>query len=366
MARMKKVVKVLKKERADALLVWNSEGGGQPATSWLSGFTGSSSLLLLTRTKRLLMTDGRYAAQSAREAKGYDIRTTSASRSALRLLEELFRRRAVTRVVFDGTITPYSAVEEARDALPGIAFLSRPRMLQELRIVKEKSERAFLAKAAAVACRAWKRLVPLIRVDMTEKELARRLEALCIEEGADTLAFPTIVASGKNGALPHAQATEKKIQKGELITIDFGVRRNGYVSDMTRTVAMGEISLRLRKMYEAVRVAQELGCGRARAGMAGQELDAVCRGYLTKKRYGKYFTHATGHGIGREVHELPIAAAGNAGENRLPPGSVITCEPGVYIPGVGGVRIEDTLALVKRGNVNLTGAVSKKLLALPC
>lgn len=364
--RMKCVLKILERERADALLVWNSERSGQPATAWLSGFMGSWSILLLTPLKRFLVTDGRYATQSNTQVKGYEIFITSHTNSSLSIVRECAKRWNIKKILFDGTVTPYSVVEDARRELPETIFSSRARVLQELRVVKESGELKLLATAASIACHSFAKLLPLIQVGITERELARRLETLCLEEGASEPAFTTIVASGENGALPHARATEKRIQKGELITIDFGIRYKGYASDMTRTVAMGKVSPRLRNIYEAVRIAQELGCRKARAGMTGQELDAVCRASLIKKRYGKYFTHGTGHGIGIEVHELPLASQGEAGKSALPAGSVITCEPGIYIPGVGGVRIEDALVLTKQGNVNLTASVSKKLLLLPC
>ena len=182
------------------------------------------------------------------------------------------------------------------------------------------------------------------------------------EEGAEGIAFPTIVASGKNGALPHARPSDKKIKSGELVTIDFGACFHGYVSDMTRTIAIGKISTRLKKIYEAVRKAQELGCTKAKAGVTGRQIDAVCRDYLTKQGLGKYFAHSTGHGIGMEVHELPIVSSYS--DTLLIEGSVITCEPGVYIPNVGGVRIEDALVLTKGGNTNLSKSLSKELLTL--
>src|SRR3989344_5085454 len=330
--RVKKVLLVLKAEKANALLVWNSEGSGQLATEWLSGFTGTWSILLITRTKRFLITDGRYTAQSKKEAKGYKIFITSQTNSSSRILRRFVKWHKVKHILFDGTVTPYSAVEDLRKELSPVVFSSRKHILQELRIVKEKEE--------------------------------LKLESLCLEEGADNLAFPIIVSSGKNGAFPHAEPTEKKIREGELITIDFGVRYKGYVSDMTRTVAVGKIAPRLFKMYEAGRIAQELGCKKAKAGITGQELDAMCRSYLARRGFGRYFTHSTGHGIGTEVHELPVASHYNGSKGKLQAGAVITCEPGIYIPSVGGVRIEDALILTKKGNVNLTEKVTKKLIVL--
>lgn len=362
--RIGKILRLLKKEKTDAFLVWNSEGDGQPATRWLSGFTGTSSVLLFVCDKRFLITDGRYIAQSKKEAKGYTIFITSRTNSPQRILRGLVKLHKVKKILLDGTATSYSTVEDLRKELPEAVFSSRKRVLQELRLVKESEELKILAEAASIACRAFTKLLPFIHVGMTEREIAGKLESLCLLEGADTLAFPTIVASGENGALPHARAADKKIQKGELVTIDFGVLYRGYVSDMTRTIAVGEIAPRLFKMYEAVRVAQECGCKKAKAGMTGEELDTVCRNHLVNKGYGGYFTHGTGHGIGMEVHELPVAAPGNSGKDILPPGSVITCEPGVYIRGIGGVRIEDTLVLTEKGNINLTADIPQRLIVV--
>ncbi|KKW11250.1 MAG: Peptidase M24 [Parcubacteria group bacterium GW2011_GWA2_49_9] len=447
--RIHKVIRLLRSEQADALLVWNSEGSGQPATRWLSGFLGTASVaLILLPPPRLrhpslerrggrhhlscfLITDGRYTAQAKKEAKGFTVLISSAKKPTLKILAEIIAENKVGRILFDGSVTAYGVVEEVKQILekttpvaespltkgalrrdvggglsqppkaapfgkgkttPGLAdsatpfskgdtplssieLISRKHILQELRVVKEKEEIQLLKESAEIACRAFARLIPELHVGMSEKEIAKRLEDLMTEEGAEGIAFPTIVASGKNGALPHARPTDKKIKSGELVTIDFGARYKGYVSDMTRTLAVGKISSRLRKMYEAVRVAQELGCQKAKAGMTGAEIDAVCREYLTKKGYGKYFTHSTGHGIGMEVHELPHVSPnptpsnsplerGRGRENALPAGAVITCEPGVYIPNVGGVRIEDALVLTKRGNVNLTEGVTKELIVV--
>ncbi len=158
---------------------------------------------------------------------------------------------------------------------------------------------------------------------------------------------------------PHARPSDKKLRKGELVVIDWGVKYKGFVSDATRTVAVGKISPRLQKIYEAVRKAQEAGCKKARAGVPARALDSTCRKILRKHSLEKYFTHATGHGIGMEIHELPVISAKN--EHQLEVGEVITCEPGVYIKGLGGVRIEDSLVITKNGNINLTGGISKKL-----
>ena len=385
--RLQKVQKMLRQETADALLVWNHEGSGQPATAWLSGFTGTFSILLIVRNKILrpaatsfmkggirpfLITDGRYTIQAKKEARGFVVKIASGQTSALKILGTLIKQEKIASIIFDGSVTPYSVIEDMKRETGEVTFSSRKRILQELRLVKERSELLLLTKAAQIAGRAFTRLLSCIRIGMTEKEIAHRLEALCIEKGAEGFAFPTSIASGKNGALPHAKATDKKLKRGELITIDFGIRYKGYVSDMTRMVAVGKASPKLLKIHEAIRAAQELGCKRVRAGMTGKEVDAVCRDYLKKKGYGKYFTHSTGHGIGMEIHELPNVSPhptsllpSKAGRKQMiPVGAVITIEPGAYIPNVGGVRIEDALILTKGGSVNLSESIPKELFVL--
>ena len=351
---------LLGEEKADALFVWNSEGSGQPATAWLTGFTGSASALLITRKEIFLITDGRYAEQSRKETTGSTVHI--ASGGMLALVAATLREIGAHTILFDGWQTPYSAIEELRKQRSDVAFSARKRLLQSLRVVKDTAEIALLKKAAQIACRAFTRLIPDVTAGMTEASVASRLEALCREEGAEGQAFPTIVASGANGAHPHARASSKELRAGELVVIDFGVRYRGYVSDMTRTIAVGKISPRLRRAYEAVRTAQARACRDARAGKRGSELDMLCRSTLEKRKLGKFFTHATGHGIGMEIHELPVISREQDAE--LPAGAVITVEPGVYIPNVGGVRIEDALVLTKKGNINLSSGVTKELIVV--
>jgi Xaa-Pro aminopeptidase len=375
MSQVEKVKGVLRNEKADALLVWNHEGSGQPATAWLSGFMGTASVLLITRTKQVLITDGRYTAQSRKEAKGFKVFITSGQKSAFGMLDRIIRKEKMRKILFDGAVTAYSVAEKLKQHITPPQpsplkregskpeLISKNGVLQELRLVKEKGEIRILAEAARRAGRAFTRLVPLVKVGMTEKEIAEKLETLCKEEGAEGFAFPTSVASGKNGALPHAKSTDKKVKKGELITVDFGIKYRGYCSDMTRMLAVGKVSPRLRAIFEAVKKAQELACKKAKAGMTGKEIDMLCRNYLIKKGLGKYFTHSTGHGVGMEVHELPVVSS--LRNEKIPAGAVITIEPGVYIPNVGGARIEDALVLTKTGSKNLSKGVPAMLTTVP-
>jgi Xaa-Pro aminopeptidase len=300
--------------------------------------------------------------QAREEVKGFEIIILKPNENLKDVLTRLTKKLNLKKIVIDGTMTYYSAVENIKKAVPKIKIVSKNGLLQELRIVKDKKEIALLKKAAQIACRAFLKFLPEIKPGVSEKTLAEKFNAMCKKEGAEAMSFETIIASGPRGALPHARPSDKKVKNGELVVIDWGVKYKGYVSDMTRTVAIGKISPRLKTIYEAVREAQELGCKVAKPGMTGDELDAICRNFLEKAGFGKYFAHATGHGIGLEIHELPVIAPKQ--KFKLPAGSVITCEPGVYIPGLGGVRIEDSLILTKNGAFNLTSQVTKKLLTL--
>ncbi len=361
-SRWLKVGKILKRGKADALLVINSEESGQPATKYLSGFSGSSSVLLITKKKAFLITDSRYTGRAEEEAREFEVIILKPKETFSSVLKKLAGKYRLKKILIDGDETYFSSIEAIKKAVPEIEIVSKNRTLQELRTVKDKQEIALLKKAADTACKAFLKLLPEIKTGVSEKFLAERLDALCKEEGAEKMAFDTIVASGVNTALPHSTPSDKKLKNGELVMIDWGVSYRGYVSDMTRTLAIGKLSTRLRKIYEAVLEAELLGCLKARAGMTGMELDTVCRDHLTKKGFGKYFTHATGHGIGMEIHELPVIAPKQSAP--LPTGAVITCEPGIYIEGVGGVRIEDSLLITKTGAINLTNQIPKELLVL--
>lgn len=360
MSRGKKVATLLAREKVDALLVVNNEGSGQPATAWLTGFTGSSSFLFVAKTAQYLITDGRYRSQSKEEAGDCTVYIMDTKNSHARCVRRCVDQVNLTHILFDGDSTTFSAVKELEALLPSVTLVSKRKVLQELRCVKEAKEQKLLEHASIIACRAFTSLVAMLCTGMTEKGIAELLESLCAKEGGEGMAFPTIVASGIHGALPHATPSDKQIAPGELVTIDFGVLYKGYVSDMTRTIAVGKVSARFQNMYEAVRQAQEAGCKKVKAGISGADLDRVCRDVLMRRGLGKYFSHSTGHGIGREVHELPQVSP--SAKEPLAVGSVITCEPGVYIPNVGGVRIEDALVVTKAGARSLTDTVTKELI----
>ena len=216
-------------------------------------------------------------------------------------------------------------------------------------MVKDEYEIDCIRKAAAIADQAFKNLLTMVHAGMTEKQVGRMLEDEMIKLGSDRVAFPTISASGPNGSLPHAIPSDRVIQEGELLTLDFGARVNGYISDMTRTIGFGKIGPELRELYERVKVAQQMALDAIKPGMRCSDVDKVARDYLDA-RYPGAFGHSLGHGVGLFIHEQPRVATGS--EFVLQRGHAITIEPGVYIPGLGGCRIEDMAILTSDGYHN--------------
>jgi Xaa-Pro aminopeptidase len=235
-------------------------------------------------------------------------------------------------------------------------------MVETLTMVKTEEEIAAIRKAAEIGDQVFNHVLNMLKPGLTEREVAAEISYQAKKLGGDGDAFPVIVASGERSALPHGVATDKKIKKGELVTLDFGCVHKGFNSDMSRTVAVGKISNELHKIYEIVRAAQQRAIDKVHPGMNGRELDSVARDYITLHGYGSKFGHSTGHGLGIEVHELPYIA--QRGERfKLEPGQVFTIEPGIYIEGMGGCRIEDDVVVRREGCEVLTTS-PKELIVL--
>ncbi len=359
--RVERILTEVRDAGADAFLLFNHELSGQPGTRYLSGFSGTESVLLITEKGNFIFTDGRYFSQAREECPDFELVPTGRT-LFWEELEKVFRMLDLKKFVFDQSRTNYGAISKLGEKIKGVSVVGSENILQKIRAVKDEREITDIQRAADIAISVFKKLMLGIREGATEKELAWRIEVLMRENGAEKISFDTIVASGSNGAKPHAKPSDKKIVKGELITFDFGCFYNGYASDITRTVALGPVSDKLAEIYETVRIAQELGCEAAKAGVTGSEIDKICRDYISGSGYGEYFLHGTGHGVGMEVHELPYVSASN--KEPLPENSVITVEPGIYIEGIGGVRIEDTVVVKKDGSINMSGGLSKELVIL--
>lgn len=326
---------------------------------YLTGFTSSNAALLVTGARAVLATDGRYRTQAAAEAPDVELLV---QRECAAALVGLAGENRVEHLAFEAhhvTVESYDALRAIDDA-PTLVPLGHA--VEELRVVKDDEELALLREACAISDRALAETLGTIAPGQTEREVARRLEAAMVDLGADGPAFETIVATGPHSAIPHHRPTEQEIERGDLLKIDFGALYRGYHADCTRTVVVGaEPAEWQREIYDVVRRAQRVGCDAVVAGADVREVDDAARDVVKDAGHGEHFTHGLGHGVGLEIHEAPLM--GYSATGRLRACTPVTVEPGVYLPGRGGVRIEDTL-VVTDGAPELLTTTARDLLVL--
>lgn len=323
---------------------------------YLSGFTGSDGALLVTRDGCRLLCDSRYTTQAAAEVVDGEVRQFSDRHD---LIRELVDELGLSRVGFEAAHTTVAAFTELSAKLSGCELVSLGSDLDQIRSCKDQDELERLTRVARLASDALQASLARLQPGISEAAFAWELESEMRRRGADGRAFDFIVASGERGAMPHGRASEKLIRSGELVTIDCGAQMNGYVSDETVTVAVGRPDQRSVEVYTIVREAHDLAVAAVRPGISCRDLDAVAREHIRRRGYGDYFGHGLGHGVGLEVHEKP--AISPRSDMTLQEGMVFTIEPGIYIPGFGGVRIEDTVVVLAAGCRSLT-RVPKELL----
>jgi Xaa-Pro aminopeptidase len=329
-----------------------------PSLRYLSGFTGSSAALAVTRRTARLFTDGRYTVQAAEEVKGARIQIVSSS-PAVNAVQWIAAQPGIDFAGFDPAWTSVADLTRWRIALPShlrrtfLTALAAP-LVEPLRLVKDEDELAIMAEAALLGCKLFEHILGFIRPGLAEFEVAAELEHQARLLGAEGMSFETIVASGERSALPHGRATRAPLPRRGFLTLDFGIIREGYCSDMTRTVHLGKPSPNERHAYESVLEAQESAVAAVTAGVSCAEVDEAARSVLRRAGLAEAFSHSTGHGVGLEIHESPRIGAGQA--TRLAPGMVVTIEPGVYLPGQFGIRIEDMVAVTRTGGQVLTPA----------
>ncbi|WAA10447.1 M24 family metallopeptidase [Fervidibacillus albus] len=325
---------------------------------YMTNFTGSAGVALITEKEAYFITDFRYVEQAKKQAAGYEI--VQHRGSIAEEIDRICKEKKLTKIGFEEqhlTVAVYKGYEQQISA----SLVPVSNIVEKIRLIKTEDEIKILKVAADIADAAFKHILDFIRPGKTELEVSNELEFFMRKIGATSSSFDTIVASGFRSALPHGVATDKPIEKGDIVTLDYGALYNGYVSDITRTIAVGEPKDELKKIYEIVLEAQLRGVEQIRPGMTGKEADAITRDYITEKGFGEYFGHSTGHGIGLEVHEGPALSLKS--ETILEPGMVVTVEPGIYVPNLGGVRIEDDLFITENGNERLTHS-AKELIIL--
>lgn len=352
--RLASVRRALRAQRLDGMIV-----SGLANVRFLCGYSGSSGLLWISSNAAVFFTDFRYQEQAKREVR--------ASKKVIikkSLLDDLLALPAVAksrRIGYESGHLLCSQLERITKDIPQRRVKPTAGLVEAVRQAKDPGELAKIARAAAIADRAFSGIVKFIKPGMSERTVANQLDFLLKQYGADKPSFDSIVASGPNSALPHAQPGDRRLRRGDFLVLDFGARHQGYCSDMTRTVCIGRPSARHLEIYDLVDRAQAAGLRAVRPGMRGREADGAARAVIEEAGYGKYFGHGLGHGVGLEVHEGP--RLGKTSEDILKPGNVVTVEPGVYLPGWGGVRIEDLAAVTEKG-CRVLSRSTKKLISI--
>ena len=348
-ARVDRLRGLFDEAEVDALLVTRL-----PNVAYLTGFTGSAGMLFAARDDAILVTDGRYAQQSEEQitASGADVRIEIATTQAEQRAVLSAAAATPHRLGLESEGVTWAQQRTFVEWFPGTELVPTQHLVERLRAVKESGEVARIRAACSIADDALAEVLPTLHGGPTEREFALSLEWAMRQRGATRTSFDTIVAAGPNGAKPHARPTDRAIEASELVVIDFGCVVDGYCSDMTRTVSVGDPGDDARHVWDVVAQSQRAGRDAVRAGVGCADVDRASREVIVDAGWGEAFAHSTGHGVGLEIHEAPRVSA--TADATLETGHVVTVEPGVYLPGVGGVRIEDTVVVTPDGADVLT------------
>lgn len=317
---------------------------------YLSGFTGSYAVLVVLCDAAFLLTDSRYVEQATGETYGCTVEQIDLG--FVPGVVDLFQRLGSAVIGFEESAMTYAEWRELDEAIGGVELIPVENLIAKFRMIKDDDEVSSIRKAAQLADEAFAHVSKIIRPGITEREVALEIDLFMRRNGAEEAAFETLVAEGERSALPHAKPTDRRIREGEFVVLDFGARVDGYHSDITRTLLSGAADEKRRQVYETVLEAQRRAISAVRPGLQGSQVDSVARDYIAEKGYGEYFGHGLGHGLGLEIHDGRILTKNS--EIILRPGMVVTVEPGIYIPGWGGVRIEDDVLITSEGCEVLT------------
>ena len=330
-----------------------------PNCFWATYFHGEG-VAFVTENESFYFTDSRYIEAAERQIEGATIVMTDRAHPFTQLINDAIAKTGVVKVGFEDGTMSVAAFRTYQEALH-CELLPASAMITELRAVKDAEEIRRLTDAQRISEKALHDLLQEIHEGQTEQEIGARLQYLMLRYGAERMSFDPIIASGPNGSMPHAVPSERKVRKGDFITMDFGCVYEGYCSDMTRTIAIGQVSDEQKAVYDIVLQAQLAGIAAAKAGVTGAAIDGAARKYIADAGYGQYFGHGFGHSVGVEIHEAPNANPSN--DKPMPAGVVVSAEPGIYIPGRFGVRIEDVIVLQEGGCLDLALA-DKSLIVL--
>ncbi len=335
-------------QRYDGILLTSSHN-----MRYFSEFSGGEGAVWISQGNRIVFTDSRYIEQAQNEAKAFEVRETN------NWIAEICGLSDIKEIAFEDRYLPTSTYLGLADKLNGVKLCPVSKELEPLRAVKTDAELEIMQRAETVCCRAFQRIIDFIKPGISEKTLAAELEYYIRQEGGDGFAFETIAISGARCSLPHGVPSDKIIKKGDFVTMDFGAVVDGYCSDMTRTVVVGKATEGQKRIYNTVKTAQQAGLDFIKAGVTGKDADKAARDVIEKSGYGEYFRHSLGHGVGLLIHEQPNLSSKS--EVGLAENMMVTCEPGIYIPDFGGVRIEDMVCVKNGGIVNFTHATKELL-----
>lgn len=357
MNHFKKIASVLETHSLDAVLLTCEAN-----RFYASGFHsfGTDGVAVVTRNRNYYFTDSRYTEAAARHVRDAEIRQTDREHPYSALINEVIEKEHITRMGYEDEYMTAADFRRFSEKLH-CELVPATELLWTLRAVKDQAELECMIQAQRIAEKALADILGEIRPGITEKEIAALLLYKMLHYGAEDKSFDPIVVSGANGSLPHGVPSEKPIQAGEFVTMDFGCKFGGYCSDMTRTVAVGHVTEEMETVYNTVLKAQLAGIAAAKAGVTGAAVDGAARRVIADAGYGPYFGHSFGHSVGVEIHENPNATPSNS--KPLPAGVVISAEPGIYLPGKLGVRIEDVIVITEQGCQDITLA-PKELLIL--
>lgn len=332
---------ILKRKNLEAIVITSPEN-----LYYFSGFTGGEGMLVFTPEKKYIIVDGRYTIQAKEQAKGFEVIEYKT------LPYKIIADMRFDKIGFEDKTISYNSFKMMSRAMPAVTTIGVSDELNEYRKVKSEEECKSIRRAEAIGDMAFEHILSYIKPGVTEREIALELEYFMKKQGASALSFGTIVAVGERSALPHANLTDKTVEKGKVVLMDYGCVYNGYCSDMTRTVAVGYADDKTKNIYDTVLQAQLAAIDSIKAGVRNKEVDKIARAIITDAGYGETFTHSLGHGVGLEIHELPNLSPRS--EDILKAGNIVTVEPGIYVEGFCGIRIEDVVRVTDDGCENFT------------
>ena len=337
--RIENLQKSIMEKGYDVFLIYNRAN-----TLYFTGFNGSSSYTLITNNINYFITDFRYIEYATNNIQGFKI--IRQSNNIFEDVRKIVEKENIKKIAIESNL-PLNLFQKLKKILPKSQLISAGDLIESQRLIKDESEIENIQKAASIADKVLRKIKTLLKIGITEKETIRQIRWIADELGSEEDSFPPIVASGNNSSLPHHKPSNKKIQNGDPIILDLGCVIKGYHSDMTRTVFIDKVSKKMEKVYQIVLQAQESALKEVKAGKKCSEIDKVARDIISSYGYGKYFGHGLGHGVGLEIQEAPVL--NNTSKYVLKEGMIVTIEPGIYISGLGGVRIEDLVLVTKEG-----------------